>query len=72
MTRELRVGERVALPAPFTGITGNVIEVYGTGPEALVTVEYPLDEGRSETLTKGYRARQLRRVPVRTRAAMSA
>lgn len=60
MTKKFRVGEWVTLPAPFSELTGRVIRVHGTGPNALVTVEYPLEEGTGETLTKGFLASQLR------------
>ena len=55
----IRVGAWVTLPAPFAEITGQVIRVHGEGADALVTVEYPLDEGSSETLTAGFVASQL-------------
>lgn len=60
MSQEPHVNDRVRLPSPSSDVIARVISVYGTGPEALVTVEYPLDEDSNETLTKGFHARQLR------------
>lgn len=54
-----QVGESVMLPAPFSGIRGRVIRVYGSGPEAMITVAYP-PEDTEERVTKGFFARQLR------------
>lgn len=59
LEKQIRVGDQVNLPAPFSEITGQVTRVHGTGPRALVTVEYPLDAGSSETLTAGFVASQL-------------
>lgn len=64
MAKNFRVGEWVTLPVPFSELTGRVIRVYSTGPNAIVTVEYPLEEGTRETLTKGFLASQLRRAPL--------
>ena len=61
MSKEPKIGERVSLPTPFSDIVGRVIRVYGKGKEALVTVEYRLDEGSTEVVTKGFLARQLHR-----------
>ena len=56
---QFRVGDWVTLPVPFSALTGRVLGVHGSGENALITVEYPLDEGLSETLTKGFLSRQL-------------
>lgn len=62
MSREPHVNDHVRLPSPSSDVIGRVIRVQGQGPEALVLVEYPLDEDSSETLTKGFYARQLQAV----------
>lgn len=62
--KQFRVGDWVTLPVPFSELTGRVLRVHGTGDHALVTVEYPLEEGLSETLTKGFRAAQLSFAPL--------
>ena len=59
MGNSLRMGDRVVLPPPFETIVGRVIRIFGEGDDATVMVEYPLEEGSSETLTKGYRAARL-------------
>lgn len=51
MSKEPRIGEKVSLPEPFSDVVGRVIRVYGTGTEAVVTVEYTLDDSSTETLT---------------------
>lgn len=60
MSYEPHVNDRVRLPSPSSDVVARVIRVNGKGPEALVLVEYPLDEGSAETLTAGYYADELR------------
>lgn len=56
---KFQVGEWVTLPEPFSDVLGQVIDVYGTGPRAQVTVEYRLNDDTSETSTKRFLALQL-------------
>jgi hypothetical protein len=62
MANKFSVGDSVRLPKPFSDVVGRVVAVRGSGAQALITVEYPVDEGSSEMLVKVFRPGRLTHV----------